>query len=415
MNFAKSYKVQYSLILLLFVVLIASYSTGQDDKSCLDCHQSAIQIMASDGTIRILQINKEDLKKSAHKLLKCEDCHIKKGKNSHPKELSFRSCPECHPNETIKFIKSPHGIAQSKRDPDAPKCIDCHNYHKILSSKDEQSPTNPINIKNLCYKCHTNPRIVKEHNLIPIELIKAYERSVHAQLSELKKPRALCIDCHGVHEAKPLDYIKKPEAKILIPAICGQCHKKIFSEYKESIHGKAISKKILDAPVCTDCHGEHNIAAVRSKFSKVSEKELPKTCASCHEEEKLTEKYGILSKRYSTYLDSYHGIVNKYGNAYVANCASCHSYHNILPSSDPNSTINKKNLPKTCGKCHPNANEKFAMGKMHVRPVKGESFGVFLVRKFYTWFILILMIIFIFHITLDIIKKRRKKFLRSGG
>jgi len=409
MNFAKFVDLLKIIILNSFICLFSIYATGQYVSSCLDCHRAPIQAMTADGTIRILKINKQDLEESVHKILKCEDCHIKSGKNTHPKELSLRSCPNCHPQEANQFLNSPHGIAQNKKDPDAPRCISCHNYHKILSSKEQNSPTNPLHIKDLCFKCHTNPRIVKEHNLKSVELIKAYEKSVHAQLAKSGEPRALCIDCHGIHEAKPLDYFKKPQVKILIPKVCGHCHKNILLDYQKSIHGKAIAKKILDAPVCTDCHGEHNIAAVRSKFSKVSEKELPKTCASCHEEEKLTEKYGILSKRYSTYLDSYHGIINKYGNAYVANCASCHGYHNILPSSDPNSTINKKNLPKICGKCHPKSNEKFVMGKMHVRAVKSESFGVFLVRKFYTWFIIILMVIFLFHITLDIIKAKRRR------
>ncbi|MBK7252845.1 MAG: hypothetical protein IPI04_02735 [Ignavibacteria bacterium] len=40
------------------------------------------------------------------------------------------------------------------------------------------------------------------------------------------------------------------------------------------------------------------------------------------------------------------------GSAEVANCESCHGNHSIKPSSDTSSTINKKNLPKTCGKCH---------------------------------------------------------------
>ena len=31
------------------------------------------------------------------------------------------------------------------------------------------------------------------------------------------------------------------------------------------------------------------------------------------------------------------------------NCASCHGFHKILPSSDPKSTVNTKNLGQTCG------------------------------------------------------------------
>ena len=49
----------------------------------------------------------------------------------------------------------------------------------------------------------------------------------------------------------------------------------------------------------------------------------------------------------------------------MANCASCHGVHNIFPSSDPRSTVNKANLQQTCGTCHPNANVEFASITVH--------------------------------------------------
>ncbi len=50
----------------------------------------------------------------------------------------------------------------------------------------------------------------------------------------------------------------------------------------------------------------------------------------------------------------------------MANCASCHGVHNILPSSDPNSTINPKNLPETLASAIPAPGERFAIGQVHV-------------------------------------------------
>jgi hypothetical protein len=48
--------------------------------------------------------------------------------------------------------------------------------------------------------------------------------------------------------------------------------------------------------------------------------------------------------------------------------ASCHGFHKIFPSSDPNSTINRAHLVETCGKCHPGDTANFAYGKIHVAP-----------------------------------------------
>ena len=70
--------------------------------------------------------------------------------------------------------------------------------------------------------------------------------------------------------------------------------------------------------------------------------------------------------RVSTYLDSYHGLASEGGSVVVANCASCHGVHNILPSSDPRSTINRANLDATCGKCHKGVTQKFTLTKVHM-------------------------------------------------
>jgi formate dehydrogenase gamma subunit len=82
----------------------------------------------------------------------------------------------------------------------------------------------------------------------------------------------------------------------------------------------------------------------------------------------LNTKYNLPSDRVSTFFESYHGLAGQYGSTVAANCASCHGFHKILPSSDTNSTINKTHLVETCGKCHPGDNEKFALGKIHIAP-----------------------------------------------
>ena len=59
---------------------------------------------------------------------------------------------------------------------------------------------------------------------------------------------------------------------------------------------------------------------------------------------------------------------------------------NRTPSSDPRSTINAKNLARTCGQCHPGVTEKFTAGKVHVdAPLSADvgSKAVRWIRKFY--------------------------------
>jgi len=85
----------------------------------------------------------------------------------------------------------------------------------------------------------------------------------------------------------------------------------------------------------------------------------------------------------TSFDSSFHGLAAKAGSQTVANCASCHGIHNILASSDPKSTINPKNLPQTCGKCHPGAGERFAISTVHLAEGQGESAVMKWVREFY--------------------------------
>jgi cytochrome b subunit of formate dehydrogenase/5-methylcytosine-specific restriction endonuclease McrA len=159
----------------------------------------------------------------------------------------------------------------------------------------------------------------------------------------------------------------------------------------ESIHGQAIARGNGQAPVCTDCHGIHSIKAHIDPNSSVSQQNLARTtCARCHEGVRLSQEFGVAGNRMTTYLDSYHGLASEGGSAVVANCASCHGVHNILPSSDPRSTINRANLDATCGKCHTGVTQKFTLTKVHLDGSRSKDIGSVAVR-WVRWFYLILI------------------------
>lgn len=96
-------------------------------------------------------------------------------------------------------------------------------------------------------------------------------------------------------------------------------------------------------------------------------------CLTCHDDITLNKKYHLPTKRLISYLGSYHGVALSLGDLRVANCASCHGWHLILPSSDPRSRINPDNLQRTCGQCHPQAGRNFARVKIHIVSPREES------------------------------------------
>jgi formate dehydrogenase gamma subunit len=188
---------------------------------------------------------------------------------------------------------------------------------------------------------------------------------------------------------------------------CGACHTQIRDKYLESIHGQATKEGLQDAPVCTDCHGEHNILAPSNPMSPVNPARLSTmTCGRCHGNILLTARYHLPANRMVTFEASYHGLALQEGRETVANCASCHGVHGILPSSDPRSRINPANLARTCGQCHPSAGKTFAIGPIHVLPSSlAESPVVRWVRISYLILIPLTLGLMFFHNAVDFIAK----------
>lgn len=207
---------------------------------------------------------------------------------------------------------------------------------------------------------------------------------------------AVCTDCHGAHAILQAYDPKSPIYKFNVPATCGKCHADIDKTFMQSIHGQALKRGSQMAPACTDCHGIHSIKSHADPNSPAAEQNVSRDiCARCHEGVRLSQEFGVPGGRVTSYFDSYHGLASEGGSVVAANCSSCHGVHNILPSSDPRSTISLANLDATCGKCHQGVTQKFTQTRVHqgdgVHPTDIGSIAVRWVRIIYI--VLILLII----------------------
>jgi cytochrome b subunit of formate dehydrogenase len=180
-----------------------------------------------------------------------------------------------------------------------------------------------------------------------------------------------------------LDNTKTAHFRAGIPELCGACHSDVAEQYQGSVHGQAVARGVTQAPVCTDCHGEHSILAPKNAESSVNARHIRETCGQCHGDVRLTRRFGLPGDRIVSFDASYHGLAASAGVETVANCASCHGIHNIRASSDPQSTINPRNLAATCGKCHQGAGQRFALGTVHLVAGQGEPPPLRWVRYFY--------------------------------
>ena len=293
------------------------------------------------------------------------------------------ACAACHGEQAAKLTKSAHAEVA---------CASCHVKH-------EQYP-HPANLpKPACSQCHQGQQA-------------DYERGVHGQAVKSGNAGAPdCGVCHGAaHELlrpKAADFREK------VPDTCAMCHSEIADQFRASIHGQALAKGITQAPICTDCHGEHSILAPTNKASTVYPGNIRETCGSCHGNVQLSRRFNLPADRVVSFDASFHGLAAKEGNQTVANCASCHGFHNILPSSDPRSKTNRKNLAATCGKCHQGAGRRFAISQVHVAEGGREAPAMGWVRQFYLLLIPLTIGLMLLHNGGDWLRKLLK--LRANG
>ncbi len=387
-------------------------------KSCGNCHQK--QIIKHLFHPRLLKATGNEKSKDVN-CVNCHDYHYVQDPNAPGEKWSSSklpySCGQCHNEIKESYLASEHFTAVEEGMLGAPNCLHCHKNPIAKVHSGEDSLSVKISQEKLCLSCHLDSPEVRSRTAPSAGFITMYDKSVHGSaLNSGNHNAANCVDCHGSHSVLKGTDDSSPTFKLNISETCGKCHSDIAEEYSESIHGVALMKGVKESPTCTDCHGEHNILKHDDPQSPVAFKNLSREiCSPCHSSLKLSEKYGIVSDRFDTFSDSYHGLAIEGGSVEVANCASCHGDHNIKPSTDPTSSIHKNNLVETCGGCHPGANENFTIGKIHItRQDKSEPI-IYTIATAYIILIFTVIGGMFLHNLLDFFRKSKIKKMKQRG
>jgi formate dehydrogenase gamma subunit len=357
-------KLKIALIISLMLACVGFAYAGSAPKltndDCLGCHNDASLVNGK-------QVHGDAFKASIHgSMFSCVDCHTSVKTLPHDSGLAKPTCVTCHADEQKMYSDGVHGKALAAGNTKAANCESCHgNIHEILPASDPNSRSAKVNVPKMCGQCHAQAMPG-----MPGKQALAYQESVHGKLVAAGNDKAaVCSDCHGAHDIRRAGDFTSPVFHANVPATCAKCHSGEAAAFAKSIHGKSLAGGNTHAPVCTDCHGVHTIKAAADSASAVSPKNQGEiACAQCHNNVKMTQEFGIPGGRTDSYNASYHGMANAVGSTRTASCSSCHGTHNILPKSDPASTVNPANLVKTCGQCHPGANANFAKGQIHLDP-----------------------------------------------
>jgi hypothetical protein len=238
------------LLCFLTIMLFPATSHTVDIGNCLLCHKfPGLSRVDEKGDMRLLYINEEIFKRSVHNRVKCENCHTDIKKIPHDAAKKVDCMQECHivePASEKKFshkevdaflAKSVHGTTDKDGNTkeyaeDMPTCKNCHEnplYRplsffkgtrygisedamarcKVCHKKDDfifrfynhvtgrlHRTRIPINIAEVCARCHDDPEKVSRHNL-STKAVFSYGETFHGKAARyLDESVPDCLDCH---------------------------------------------------------------------------------------------------------------------------------------------------------------------------------------------------------------------------
>jgi len=297
----------------------------------------------------------------------CASCHTAHSILPHTDPASSiargniaKTCTKCHAQIEAVHRKLIKGELWEKEAHVLPACVDCHQPHRIRKVFYTQGMADQD-----CLRCHEKPdvRASTDGRSLRVEQVQlAYSR--HAKVS--------CSQCHsGVNASRV-----RPCETIRTKVDCAACHAEIGQMYQQSMHGRLIVSKDPNAPTCEECHGTHAVMGKTDPKSPTFPTKVPVLCARCHREgQKAALRYsGPQHEIVEHYAESIHGKgLMKSGLTVTAMCTNCHTAHNVLPQSDSLSSVNRRNVPSTCGHCHHGIEEQFERSIHAVRAGKTEK------------------------------------------
>jgi cytochrome b subunit of formate dehydrogenase len=339
-------------------------------------------------------------------------------------EFAFRadnqaqSCGQCHEAAAKDYLASAHALKDAQGVRAVPDCLSCHR--EPIAGQHAQPGIVELKLaqNKLCESCHVEKPELAGKPAMGAKFVSSFEQSVHgAALREGKAEAASCVDCHGAHQMNRAAVAGAHVNREQISDTCAKCHEKEAGEYKSSAHATALLKGNVDSASCTSCHGEHDIKLHTDPTSPVHKSNLAQqVCADCHSSVRLTKKYGLSSDAFRTFSDSYHGLAVRGGAVEVVNCASCHGAHAIKTQDDPTSSIHRDNLARTCGECHPGANTRFALGRVHANENDKEQAPIlYWIANIYVILIVVVIGGMTIHNGLDFYRKTRRKLDMQKG
>jgi len=194
------------------------------NEDCRSCHEEEFAVAGDSAHVRVLKGGNRDAPV-------CIDCH-----GSHnitppgePRAKISHTCGECHGAVYSTYRTSIHGAAlDEESNLDVPTCIDCHGVHSVRGPRDTAYRNDSITI---CGGCHANREMMDTYG-ISTDVFETYLDDFHGRTVDLFRRqdagnpsnKAVCFDCHGIHNIRPVDDPLSTIYPTNLQHTCQQCH-----------------------------------------------------------------------------------------------------------------------------------------------------------------------------------------------
>jgi len=379
----------------------APVALAQSNDDCLMCHEDSSLRGTRGGREISVHVDAKILASSVHRELECVSCHqdLAGSEFPHTEQPARVDCGMCHDEQASQHAQSLHGRAAAIGDKLAPSCRDCHGTHGIKSHLDPSSPTNLINIPQLCGRCHHEGSPVSlTHDIPQDRILENYSESIHGEGMYKKglTVTAVCTSCHTSHFILPHTDPRSSISRNNVVKTCTRCHARIEEVHRKVVEGRLWEEEPHKVPACVDCHSPHKIRKVFYPAGTAN-----KDCLTCHgKPDIMMEKNGVATSLYvdedayatsahagtacaqchtevtpslhracetiespvdcsvchagpvNDYTTGIHGQLHAKGDPDAPTCLDCHDKHATQPKDLPTSNIYPRNVPELCARCH---------------------------------------------------------------
>ena len=180
----------------------------------------------------------------------CTDCHGSHNVTppAEPRQKISTTCQKCHSTVYDKYAHSVHGKALAdSSNPDVPVCTDCHGTH---TQEDPTTAAFRLKSPEMCGKCHADKVLMEKYGL-STEVFNTYVADFHGTTVELfqrqhpDQPtnKAVCTDCHGVHDIQQVSNADPTVVKEKLLVTCQKCHPNANASFPDSWVGHFVPSR----------------------------------------------------------------------------------------------------------------------------------------------------------------------------